>query len=135
MAAIILFSSYWPRSVFAFRFYNFDFRKMFCDFTVQNVIICQFQVTFYCNIPNFVAKFGNSLRSSKVHFRIRKPAPKHLIGFTNFRRQSELLFTNRLANSEMNLLLNFATNFPTLQRISELRSEVNEINNKACNET
>ena len=36
----------------------------------------RFQITFHCNIPNFVAKFGSSLRSSKVHFRIRKPVCK-----------------------------------------------------------
>ena len=36
----------------------------------------RFQVTFRCKIPNFVGKFGNSLRSSKVHFRIRKPVCK-----------------------------------------------------------
>ena len=32
----------------------------------------RFQVTFHCKISNFDAKFGNLLRSSKVHFRIRK---------------------------------------------------------------
>ena len=36
----------------------------------------RFQVTFHCNIPNFVTKFGSSFRSSKVHFRIRKPVCK-----------------------------------------------------------
>ena len=33
----------------------------------------RFQLTFHCYIPNFVAKFGSSLRSSKVRFRIHKP--------------------------------------------------------------
>ena len=43
----------------------------------QSVIInSRFQITFHGNIPNFVAKFGNSLRSSKVHFRIHKPVCK-----------------------------------------------------------
>ena len=36
----------------------------------------RFQLTFQCNIPNFVAKFGSSLRSSKVRFRIHKPVCK-----------------------------------------------------------
>ena len=36
----------------------------------------RFQITFHCNIPNFVAKFGSSLRSSKVHFRIHEPVCK-----------------------------------------------------------
>ena len=35
-----------------------------------------FQVTFYYNIPNFVATFVCSLQSSKVHFRICKPVCK-----------------------------------------------------------
>ena len=43
-------------------------------FRVQSY--CRFQITFHCNIPNFVPKFGNSLRSSKVHFRIPKPVCK-----------------------------------------------------------
>ena len=30
----------------------------------------RFQITFHCNVPNFVVNFGSSLRSSKVHFRI-----------------------------------------------------------------
>ena len=30
------------------------------------------QLASHCNIPNFVAKFGSSSRSSKVQFRIRK---------------------------------------------------------------
>ena len=33
----------------------------------------RFKITFHCNMPNFVAKFENSLRSSKFHFRIHKP--------------------------------------------------------------
>ena len=40
------------------------------------VVYSQFQLTFHCNIPNFVAKFQNLLRSSKVHFGIRKPVCK-----------------------------------------------------------
>ena len=36
----------------------------------------RFQITFHCNVPNFVVKFGSSLRSSKVHFRIHKPVCK-----------------------------------------------------------
>ena len=35
-------------------------------------------VLFQCNIPNFLVKFGSSLRSSKVHFRIRKPVCKEI---------------------------------------------------------
>ena len=31
---------------------------------------------FLCDIPNFVAKFGSSSRSFKVHFRMRKPVCK-----------------------------------------------------------
>ena len=41
-----------------------------------NIPYCRFQITFHCSIPNFVPKFGNSLRSSKVHFRIPKPVCK-----------------------------------------------------------
>ena len=36
----------------------------------------RFQITFHCDIPNFVAKFASSLRSSKVHFRIHEPVCK-----------------------------------------------------------
>ena len=43
---------------------------------VAHLAYSRFQVTFHCKIPNFVAKFGSSLRSSKVHFRIRKPVCK-----------------------------------------------------------
>ena len=42
----------------------------------ENLVYSRFQGTFHCKITNFVAKFGNSLRSSKVHFRIRKPVCK-----------------------------------------------------------
>ena len=45
---------------------NFKYKKFYS----------RFQITFHCNIPNFVAKFGNLLRSSKVHFRIHKPVCK-----------------------------------------------------------
>ena len=45
---------------------NFKYKKFYS----------RFQITFHCNIPNFVAKFGNSLRISKVHFRIHKPVCK-----------------------------------------------------------
>ena len=62
-------------------------------------VYSRFQITFHNNIPSFVAKFGNSLRSSKVHFRIHKPVCK---------------------------ILNFATNFRSSQRISELRNEFPE---------
>ena len=36
----------------------------------------RFQVTFQCNIPNFVGKFGSSLPNSKVHFKIHKSVCK-----------------------------------------------------------
>ena len=39
---------------------------------VSTLCYSRFLITFHCNIPNFVAKFGSSLRSSKVHFRIHK---------------------------------------------------------------
>ena len=45
---------------------NFKYKKFYS----------RFQITFHCNIPNFVAKFRNLLRSSKVHFRIHKPVCK-----------------------------------------------------------
>ena len=45
---------------------NFKYKKFYS----------RFQITFHCNIPNFFAKFENSLRSSKVHFRIHKPVCK-----------------------------------------------------------
>ena len=44
--------------------------------TILSLFYSQFQITLHCDIPNFVAKFGNSLRSSKVHFRIHKPVCK-----------------------------------------------------------
>ena len=46
------------------------------ELAVYKTFYSRFQVTFHCNIPNFVANFGNSLRSSKVHFRIHKPVCK-----------------------------------------------------------
>ena len=39
----------------------------------------RFQLTFHCNIPNFVAKSACSLRSSNVRFRIHKPVCKQSI--------------------------------------------------------
>ena len=36
----------------------------------------RFQLTFHCDIPIFVAKFGSSLWISNVHFRICKPVCK-----------------------------------------------------------
>ena len=43
---------------------------------VENGLYSRFQITFHCNVPNFVVKFGSSFRSSKVHFRIHKPVCK-----------------------------------------------------------
>ena len=89
----------------------------------------RFQVTFYCNIPNFLAKLGSSSRSSKVNSRIRKPvcklskATKHLMPFVEFRGQSQPFFTNQLPNSEMD--------FCTSRRTSELRKEVRNITVKS----
>ena len=34
---------------------------------------CWFQLTFHCNIPNFVVKFASLLQSSKVHFGVCQP--------------------------------------------------------------
>ena len=60
------------------------------------------------------AKFKSSFQNSQAGLQT-----KHLIGFVEFRDQSQPLFTNRLVNSE--------TNFRTSQRISELRNEVRNI--------
>ena len=82
----------------------------------------QFQVTFHCKIPNFVAKFGSSLRSSKVHFRIRKPVCKLSIWLASLSSGANhslclqtglwiLKWTFELRNE----LPNFTTKFGTLQ--------------------
>ena len=68
------------------------------------------QLTFHCNIPNFVAKLANLYRSSKVYYiGVRTPVGqiKNLFGFVEFRVRSPSLFTNWLANSEMNFTKNF----------------------------
>ena len=36
------------------------------------LVYSRFQMTFHCNIPNFVAKFRSSLRSSKVRCEVQK---------------------------------------------------------------
>ena len=82
----------------------------------------RFQVTFHCKIPNFVAKFGSSLRSSKVHFRIRKPVCKLSIWLASLSSGANhslclqtglwiLKWTFELRNE----LPNFTTKFGTLQ--------------------
>lgn len=43
---------------------------------ILNWYYCRFQITLHLNILHFVTKFRYSLRSSKVHFRIRKPVCK-----------------------------------------------------------
>ena len=70
----------------------------------------RFQLTFHCNIPNFVAKFGSSLRSSKVHFRIRKPVCKQRLWLV-----PEL--------SEANQMLSLQTGLRILKWTFELRNE------------
>ena len=40
-------------------------RSMFVTPVINLIPYSRFQVTFHCKILNFVAKFGNSLRSSK----------------------------------------------------------------------
>ena len=57
----------------------------------------RFQLTFYCDIPNFVATFKSSFQNSRAGL-----ITKHLIGFFEFRGQSQPLYTNRLTNSEIN---------------------------------
>ena len=91
VSRIMMKIHHWPFSKllkhFASRIYtdnnNLHYRKtVHMDISVNPwicilaLIYSRFQITFHCNIPNFVAKFGNSLRSSKVHFRIRKPVCK-----------------------------------------------------------
>ena len=70
----------------------------------------RFQLTFHCNIPKFVAKFGSSLRSSKVHFRIRKPVCKQRLWLV-----PEL--------SEANQMLSLQTGLRILKWTFELRNE------------
>ena len=113
---------------------SFDTEKLKSGFPVNNyrvsLVYSRFQVTFHCNIPNFVAKFGNSWRSSKVHFRIRKPVCKLSIWLALLSSGANhslclqtglwiLKWTFELRNE----LPNFGTNFRTSQRSSEYYSE------------
>ena len=88
----------------------------------KNKYYSRFQVTFHCKIPNFVAKFGSSLRSSKVHFRIRKPVCKLSIWLASLSSGANhslclqtglwiLKWTFELRNE----IPNFTTKFGTLQ--------------------
>ena len=82
---------------------NFKYKKFYS----------RFQITFHCNIPNFVAKFGNSLRSSKVHFRIHKAVCKQrlwLVPELNEANQTLSLQTGlRILKSNTDLAINFRT--------------------------
>ena len=81
-------------------------------------IYCRFQITFHCNIPNFVPKFGNSLRSSKVHFRIPKPVCKLSIWLASL-------------SSGANQSLCLQTGLRILKWTFELRNEVRNVTVKS----
>ena len=79
----------------------YEYEKMYCipRLVFKNFFMyySRFQITLHCNISNFVAKFKSSFQNSQAGL-----YTKHLIGFDEFRDQSQPLFTNRLANSKMN---------------------------------
>ena len=67
----------------------------------QRVIVL---VTVDSKLSLRLAKFGNSFRSSKVHFRVRKPVCRLSIDWLCQiqRPTSAFVFSKRLANSETN---------------------------------
>ena len=95
--------------------------------SIQNWSVCysRFQITFHCNVPNFVVKFGSSLRSSKVSFRSEFTSQfvnKGCDWLLNSMKPIKCL-VYKPACEFWNELLNFATNFRTSQRSSESYNE------------
>ena len=98
---------------------------------VSSALYSRFQITFHCNIPNFVAKLGSSLWSSKVHFRIHKPVCKQRLWLA-----PELNEVNQMLSLQTGLRIlkwtfelrnefpNFATKFGILQWNAYLKSTV-----------
>ena len=83
----------------------------------------RFQMPFHCNIPNFAAKFGNSLRSSKfISVFTSRFVNKGCNWSLNSTKPIKYL-VYKPACEFWNELLNFATNFRTSQRSSEYYSE------------
>ena len=98
----------------------------------------RFQPTFHSKILKFVAKFGNSLPSSKVHFRIRKPVCELSICFVRKRSGAKSVANHSLfyppAFEFGNELLNFATSFRTSLRSSKYSNKkFDEIDCNSCN--
>ena len=99
-------------------FSSYELRRwLHGEFSALAEFYCLFQPTFQCNIPKFVVKFASSLRSSKVHFRIRKHVCKETLWLAplNSRTNHSLCLQTglRIPKSTFQLcneLANFTTN-------------------------